>query len=418
MDCLGFYECLYPNFIETLSTFPGYKSGAPYSGNTAGEGAHLGQILNFGKIFMFDRYATGHTKNQFEKFHLFGCPEQEPRLVSPQTLDVTYPAKLTTKLANFNIMVSQSSRPVKGARVCLLLEPADFYAGITDEYGKAHFEFEPNKAGEIQLTVTHKEALPFQGIIVSTVSDITPPIGTIKINNDAQYAVSTSVTLNLSAADTGSGVTGMKFSNDNVTWSAYETYSVLKSWTLTSGNGTKTVYAKFKDVMGNESSSASDTIISLAAAETPWKSNENGLLFSNYNLDNASTMGYRFKPLKDGWIIRLGGYFKGTNCVYLWDSSGKLLSSATVTSNHNWNYTDIAPVEVKANQTYTVAVYIKKGVAFRLRVTALPRTYGNITIENGFNKIGRGYPNNPSTSTTTMYGLVDIGYSHVPACQR
>ena len=48
------------------------------------------------------------------------------------------------------------------------------------------------------------------------------------------------VTLNLS----GQNVTEMRFSNDNSTWSEWETYASTKAWTLTAGDGNKTVYAQ------------------------------------------------------------------------------------------------------------------------------------------------------------------------------
>lgn len=99
------------------------------------------------------------------------------------------------------------------------------------------------------------------GIIV----DAVPPTGTVSINNGAVYTTNTSVSLSLSANDGGSGMgTGaqMKFSNDNTNWSTPEAYSTSKTWTLSSGNGTKTVYAKFKDVAGNwMTNPVSDTII-------------------------------------------------------------------------------------------------------------------------------------------------------------
>jgi len=95
-------------------------------------------------------------------------------------------------------------------------------------------------------------------------SDVTPPTGTIKINNDSQYTKSTSVTLKLSAVDSGSGMGSgaqMQFSNDNITWSTPEAYATTKTWTLVSGEGQKTVYVKYKDVAGNWSQGFSDTII-------------------------------------------------------------------------------------------------------------------------------------------------------------
>jgi len=94
-------------------------------------------------------------------------------------------------------------------------------------------------------------------------ADTTPPTGSIKINNNAQYINSNTVTLNLSAVDNsgGTGLSQMRFSNDNTTWSTSESYAATKSWELASGDGTKTVYVKFKDVAGNWSQSYSDVII-------------------------------------------------------------------------------------------------------------------------------------------------------------
>jgi hypothetical protein len=91
--------------------------------------------------------------------------------------------------------------------------------------------------------------------------DTTPPAGIITINGGATYTNSPSVTLTLSAVDgKGSGVAYMCFSNDGSSWSSWEPYATSKQWTLTPGDGIKTVYVKFKDYVGLESSPSSDTI--------------------------------------------------------------------------------------------------------------------------------------------------------------
>jgi len=101
----------------------------------------------------------------------------------------------------------------------------------------------------------------WSGSISDTITlDTTPPTGTISINSGAAYTNSTSVTLTLSASDSGSGVSKMQFSNDGVVWSSEEDYATSKSWTLTAGDGTKTVYVQYKDNLGNWSGSISDTI--------------------------------------------------------------------------------------------------------------------------------------------------------------
>ncbi len=89
--------------------------------------------------------------------------------------------------------------------------------------------------------------------------DSTSPTGSIFINSDDAYTNSISVTLAANAGD-ANGVAEMQFSNDNSNWSFPEPYSPTKSWSLTSGDGSKTVYVKFKDTADNWSIAYSDTI--------------------------------------------------------------------------------------------------------------------------------------------------------------
>jgi len=90
--------------------------------------------------------------------------------------------------------------------------------------------------------------------------DTTPPTGSIIIDGDTATTDSVDIILTLSATDPESGVDQMRFSNDGSSWSSWEGYSTSKSWTLTSGDGTKTVYVQFKNGDGLDSFSYSDTI--------------------------------------------------------------------------------------------------------------------------------------------------------------
>jgi hypothetical protein len=89
--------------------------------------------------------------------------------------------------------------------------------------------------------------------------DTTPPTGSIVINGDNMYTNSIYVILTLSASD-ANGVSQMCFSDNGITWTDWEPYATSKPWTLPSGDGTKTVYVRFKDSAGNVST-YSDTII-------------------------------------------------------------------------------------------------------------------------------------------------------------
>jgi hypothetical protein len=95
----------------------------------------------------------------------------------------------------------------------------------------------------------------------SVTVDNVAPTGTVIINGNAAATKTTTVTLTLSASDTQGAVTQMRFSNDGTTFSASEAYATSKTWALTSGDGTKTVYVQYQDVAGNWSTAATDTIV-------------------------------------------------------------------------------------------------------------------------------------------------------------
>jgi hypothetical protein len=80
--------------------------------------------------------------------------------------------------------------------------------------------------------------------IIGIKLDKTPPTGLISTNSLSE---SETITLNLNAADATSGVTSMRFSNDNSNWSSWEPYTNSKTWSLDGGDGVKTVYAQFQN---------------------------------------------------------------------------------------------------------------------------------------------------------------------------
>lgn len=94
--------------------------------------------------------------------------------------------------------------------------------------------------------------------------DPTAPTGSVVINSGNSYTTSTSVTLTISAADNvdpASSIQMQVSNNSDFSEASWESYAASKSWTLTSGDGTKTVYIRFKDSDGNISSTYSDSII-------------------------------------------------------------------------------------------------------------------------------------------------------------
>lgn len=91
--------------------------------------------------------------------------------------------------------------------------------------------------------------------------DAAPPTVTLAINNDAATTNQVSVWLDLTASDKGSGVSQVRFSNNGLDWTDWETYNSARLWTLPSlDRRTNTVYVQVRDRAGNESTIASDSI--------------------------------------------------------------------------------------------------------------------------------------------------------------
>ena len=89
--------------------------------------------------------------------------------------------------------------------------------------------------------------------------------GTMLVNNGAVATTSNKVTVTSAVI----GATKMRLSNDGVTWpNIWVTYAASKSWTLTTGSGTKTVYAQYQNVFG-EIVTLSDSIEAVGFGDPP-----------------------------------------------------------------------------------------------------------------------------------------------------
>ncbi len=146
----------------------------------------------------------------------------------------------------------ESSTPVDGAlatthQVTLTGLPS----GHTCHYRAASRDAAGNRATSSEQTFATPAPPP---------PDTTPPTGSVAINAGSAATNQAAATLTLSATDNSGSVSWVKCSQDGVTYAAAQAYAASIPWTLSGGDGMKTVYAMFGDAAGNWSSPAQDTI--------------------------------------------------------------------------------------------------------------------------------------------------------------
>ncbi|MBI2471289.1 MAG: carboxypeptidase regulatory-like domain-containing protein [Planctomycetes bacterium] len=251
----------------------------------------------------------------------------------------------------------------------------------------------------------------------SAPADTTAPTGSITINSGASYTKSSTVTLNLSASDSV-GVTGYYVSNSSSTpsssasgWTsvtATTSYSASVSYSFSGGEGSKTIYAWYKDAAGNVSSAANASItldttsptvtitsptpsatyttssstISLAGNASDSASGISTVTWSNNKGGSGTASG------TTGWSISSIGLSTGENIV-------------TVTATDGAGNTGAGTIKV----TYTIS-------APTITTTAATNVTSNSATLNGTVNA-----NGLATTAWFQYGISTGSYSYTTATQ-
>lgn len=138
-----------------------------------------------------------------------------------------------------------------------------------------------------------------------TLDTLAPTISAFTINAGASVTTSQNVTLTIAAEDAAAmkiwGINGVSTESA----ASWETFSGTKAVTLTSGDGSKTVYIKVRDSVYNESATSSATITLSTAIPTITITGPDVAIISEQSGKNVATFSFQSDMALKAWKVKL-----------------------------------------------------------------------------------------------------------------
>jgi len=164
--------------------------------------------------------------------------------------------------ASPNVTFALNATDFYGVSSMILSERPDFKDSSWQEYRQyLDYSFSPEE-GKKTIYAMFRDTSGWESAVVngSIIVATTPPAGTIVINEGADYATASLVTLTLNAS-CPAGIEGMRLGNSaDLAAGEWVRYGQSYEWNLDPGNGLRTVYAQFQNPAGIESPVVSDSI--------------------------------------------------------------------------------------------------------------------------------------------------------------
>jgi len=134
----------------------------------------LGEVLAAGKMHFipWSREDNIYRWHQYE-LNLLGDPELPVWTDNPNSLEVHHPEEITQGEMLFPVTVLSNCRPTSGALVCVRKSDQVYNYGWSDLTGQITFAIHPTTDGQLEVTVTAQNCLPFEDVAL--------------VNNTAKY---------------------------------------------------------------------------------------------------------------------------------------------------------------------------------------------------------------------------------------
>ncbi|MFJ7951291.1 S-layer homology domain-containing protein [Lysinibacillus sp. NPDC096418] len=230
----------------------------------------------------------------------------------------------------------------------------------------AVFDYDTKNIYSITIRATDDAGNTFDKAFTIQILKNQSPTGSLTINGGANITNSTSVTLTTTAMDAEGEPVEMQFSNDGVTWSAWEPSASNKSWVMASGDGSKTVYMKLRDAAGNISNILTDTIVLDTTPPVVTGVTNNGTYNTSVTITfNEGTATLNGAAFTNGTIVSADGNYtlvvtdavgNTTTVTFLIDKTAPQISVVSIKSNN------VDPTKAKVGDTITLTITTNESI--------------------------------------------------------
>jgi len=150
-------------------------------------------MLDQGKWYLYEHYSGGgSTQRYYEMYNLMGDPSLDIWTAHPAVMNVTHAGTCPVGAEAYSVHVAEAKGPLADALVCLNMPGVVYETAYTDASGDAEVVLDPppTEVGEMTLTVTRHNGLPF----IDVIDVIVPAIVTLDPDT-IQVEVATPVTV-------------------------------------------------------------------------------------------------------------------------------------------------------------------------------------------------------------------------------
>ncbi|MCK4672884.1 hypothetical protein KAT67_02755, partial [candidate division WOR-3 bacterium] len=117
-------------------------------------------------------YHIYNSSSEYRGFTTLGDPEMNIWTAIPKSVNVSHISSLSVDDESLGVLVELNSTPLESALVCIMLDTVVYQHGYTADNGKITFYFDSLIPGEMNLTVTGNNILPYETTIPIIATDI------------------------------------------------------------------------------------------------------------------------------------------------------------------------------------------------------------------------------------------------------